>query len=1384
LGLVAAIALLGALTATAADPSASAQLDRYTHPDGSDYFALSLKPGVAVPAAEGRDVLVLFDTSASQTGDYRATALRVLRDVVAGLGPNDRVQLTAVDMNAVPLSKGFVPANSPDLAAAIGRLEGRTPLGASDMDKALSAAADSFGEAKGGRAVVYVGKGTSRANLITPQRFEELTKQLVEKRVPVSSYVIGPQPDRQLLGALAAQTGGVVVGESKDAKKDARANETTDSRAILGAVRGTVLWPTAVTWPAGMTEIYPKNTPPLRTDRESVVVGKYAGDQPLAVEYTIETSAGPQKLAFNIAPAKSDNRNNYLAQVVERAKADGGLTLPFTDRPSLAAARDDVLAGVLNRTELARQALLGGNLDGAEQIADDALRVNPNDKEAARIKAEVAKRRAGGPAAAPAAPVAVTPAAPIGPAGGPPELNLVGPGFVGGPDDGRAAQGFVNDMQAFKTVIQTEVTNAVNRARGKMGADPEGATQDLKLTREHVMQAPQLNPEVRDQLRNVIDAALREAARRTVEIEQRRQQQNENQAKAKEMQLLADNMDRKEQKLRQLLERFNSLMDEGRYRMAEEAAAAEALALAPNEPTAIAATLAARTTGYYQDQMQLRVMAQKGFVDAMYQVDKSHVPMPDEPPIVYPAAEVWRELTARRKEKYSSMDLKQRNPAEKRIEDALKSPTQLEFVETPLSDVIDYLKDYHGIEIQVDKKALDDVGIGTDTPVTKNLKGISLKSALRLLLKEMSLTYIIENEVLLITTPEEADSKLVTKVYPVADLVLPIRDPGFQGGFSGMGGGMGMGGMGMGGGMGGMGMGGMGGGMGGFGGGGMGRGMGGGMGGGFFNVPPGVLPRVPPGGFQAFAVKDDLTVAPKGKGAAPPIELENLSFALTVAPKGKGAAPAKAADPQPIQIEIAPNADPNQVWEKHLAANEVDPAAVRETVRRLMRDRKYDHVIGLINAALRHNQPQPWMYEALVLAMQAAERPAEDIERAVMSAVDMAQTPLDMMFIAIYLGKLGYHERALKVYQDLSKLDPSQPEPYVYGLDEAKRVNSLPGIQWATTGILSQAWSADQAEIWKNGLFTARATLEKLRAEKRTAEAAAYEKVLNEAVRRDIVVRVKWTGEADIDVSVEEPNGAVCSLRNPRSAGGGVMLGDASAQIGHELPEGCSEVYVCPKGFDGAYRLAIRRIWGKPTAGKVSVEVLTHFRSEQGKRIQKSVTLEKDEALVVFDLSGGRRTEPVPQEKAAVAAAAQLAIHQQVHRQVLGQQLAAAADPRAMADFLQDRAGPSGGGFGGGQVFAGGQVPFAFMRGGAVGYQPIIITLPEGANLMATAVISADRRYVRITCVPLFSSIKDVHVFNFSTGTDTNIGQGGTGGQGFFGGGGGGGGGGGQGVGF
>ena len=215
-------------------------------------------------------------------------------------------------------------------------------------------------------------------------------------------------------------------------------------------------------------------------------------------------------------------------------------------------------------------------------------------------------------------------------------------------------------------------------------------------------------------------------------------------------------------------------------------------ALRPNSrrtvPAAEAAILLAQTQGYVQENTKASVLADRGVMDALYAVDLSSIAFNDNQPIVYSNAELWKELTAARKERWGSKDMKLRSPAEKRIEAALKSPTQLEFAETPLSDVIDYLKDYHQIEIQLDKKAMDEAGIGSETPVTKNLKGVSLKSALRLMLRDLGLTYVIQDEVLLITTQDVAETKVTARVYSVADLVIPVRTPNFAGGFGGMGG--------------------------------------------------------------------------------------------------------------------------------------------------------------------------------------------------------------------------------------------------------------------------------------------------------------------------------------------------------------------------------------------------------------------------------------------------------------------------------------------------------------------------------------------------------------------------------------------------------------------
>ena len=72
--------------------------------------------------------------------------------------------------------------------------------------------------------------------------------------------------------------------------------------------------------------------------------------------------------------------------------------------------------------------------------------------------------------------------------------------------------------------------------------------------------------------------------------------------------------------------------------------------------------------------------------------------------------------------------------------------------------------------------------------------------------------------------------------------------------------------------------------------------------------------------------------------------------------------------------------------------------------------------------------------------------------------------------------------------------------------------------------------------------------------------------------------------------------------------------------------EGSSEVYVCPKGFAGKYRVRIHRVWGEVAAGKVTVDVYTHLRSGEMQHERQQLEISDKDAMVVFDLNHGRRS--------------------------------------------------------------------------------------------------------------------------------------------------------------
>ena len=1281
--------------------SPAARMETFAAADGSEYFALAVLPGAdqrpAAPSAH--DIVVLFDTSASQVNHFRAKGLDALEFFLGSLGENDRVRLMAVDIDAVPLTPTFVAPSSAEMQAALAALRTRTPLGTTDMHKAVTATVSSFDGKElttdRARAAVYIGDGMSLGGLVASAEMQQGIDQLVARQISVNSFAVGPRVDAQLLGVLANHTGGMLLVDSENL------NGKQFGGYLAESAVGAVAWPTKVSLPESVTEFYPKQFPPLRFNRDTVVVG--LGKPVAEVSITVEAlvQGKPVSLSWTTAPVATADDHSYLPELIDLARKDGGLSLPTVGSNGLKEMRRLVNVEAYSLLQLGKQAVAVGSYDQAEKLVAEALRLDPSNGEAKAIRTAVLTARKEGksggthdlklvnfqPPAGEAVPGAPAPDAP--PAAAPPAAAA--------PADGEVAPGGMlgeasRQTQVIVQIMTTEVQNGLNQARSIMGRDPDAARAALKALQERVLGVPELEGAVKTQLLEQIETGLRTADRQAKLAEEQRIQLESVLAKQQEQDRLYRDLIGNQQKTEQLMARFEDLMDERRYRDAENTARL-AMDSTPNAPAVTSGARMAFNVNVYNLAINQRDERQRGLVMNLLSIERSAVPFADDTPILYPAKDTWELLTEKRK-KFDRISLAQSNEAETRILDELDKRTEVQYLDTQLGDVVNDLELRHKINIELDNAALTADGKGSETLINKQLKDLTLKSALRLILEEQALTYVIENEVLVITTKTAAETKTPTRVYPVADLVIPIP----QGGISGMGG--------LGGGAGGM--------MGGGGGmGGMGGGMGG-MGGG--------------GGGGMFAVEDDLRLS--GRNIAPQAAPQAAPIAPKANPGFEAAKFAPVAEVKPIQITLAEGADPTKVWDAHFAANSEEPAVVRATVRTLFKAQKPEHAAAVIMAALRHGQAQPWMYEALGLAMESQGARVSEIERALLSAVDFSNQPDDLLKVADYMLKSNFgggalQGRALDLYRQVSKMQPTRPEPYVYGLRIAQRLDDVEGLKWTSLGIVSQAWPHDQILIYEAGLRTANALVERLKSEKRAAEAEAFQAALAAAQVRDCTITVSWSGDADVDLIVEEPTGSLCSFRNPRSTAGGVLIGDTYDKATNLH----TETYVCPQGFNGDYRMLAKRVWGKVTADTVTVDIVAHKGSPKQKTFHKQIPLDGDQAVSSFDMQNGRRTESLKDVQVANAVQGQMALG----NQILAQQLSSASDPTVTPTnpYLN---------------------PNLFLRG-AVGYQPVIITLPTGRNMSATAVVSHDRRYVRITAQPMFSTIPEVNTFNYAAGS-------------------------------
>jgi general secretion pathway protein D len=316
--------------------------------------------------------------------------------------------------------------------------------------------------------------------------------------------------------------------------------------------------------------------------------------------------------------------------------------------------------------------------------------------------------------------------------------------------------------------VSVDIAQQTREAERLRQADPNAAIKLLEETKARV-EGSGLEPASRDRLLRQVDRALIDTANYIEENKPRIELDQRNRAVLEQIEQERQMTLDRQQKLKELVDRYNMLINEQRFAEAE-VVAKRAKEIAPNEMIATQLAMTSQMIRRHAANEEIRASKEEGFVAAMMGVDKASIPINDYDS--YQFGDDWDAITAARKGLDNG---RQRTEGEMEIQRRLETPVLLEFNGEPLSAVIDYLSKLAEVNVYLDPQGLQQEAVTTDMPVSITLsQEVTLKSALKLILEPLHLSYVIEDEVLKITSEQMRSGDTYIDTYNVADLVIPI----------------------------------------------------------------------------------------------------------------------------------------------------------------------------------------------------------------------------------------------------------------------------------------------------------------------------------------------------------------------------------------------------------------------------------------------------------------------------------------------------------------------------------------------------------------------------------------------------------------------------------
>ncbi len=340
------------------------------------------------------------------------------------------------------------------------------------------------------------------------------------------------------------------------------------------------------------------------------------------------------------------------------------------------------------------------------------------------------------------------------------------------------------------------VDATIRRARENLKVDPDGSYGELKRQRDDIQAYAGIGDAARNRYVSDLTAVMQEIFLKGAEIKRQAASERDQIAKTRQRLNEFDRLQAEEDRTKSRIDAFRQLMQQARYELAYQEAQLmiqERISRGQTVPsTAVASYVIGQHATQLREWRELVRIREDRFLLTMMQAEKSHIPYPDEPPVHFPPAAVWRQLTEGdgqrpgRRDRYGNTALgAQPSPSMLRMRSILEEglPVDLQGKDlktTPMEEVLKDLSKRYEVTFVINTAAIEGLDQAT-TNASKlsasSLNGMRLGTFLDVYLRGLSVagvTYVVRPDYIEITSYQARLEDKVTTTFAVADLVIPI----------------------------------------------------------------------------------------------------------------------------------------------------------------------------------------------------------------------------------------------------------------------------------------------------------------------------------------------------------------------------------------------------------------------------------------------------------------------------------------------------------------------------------------------------------------------------------------------------------------------------------